>query len=178
MYHGVGEQLSKEWILKIMAVDSEDLRIAMRRWATGVAVVTTQYQDIRHGMTVNSFTSVSLTPPLVLVSLERKTRTHGLVEKSGLFGITVLSENQQSVSDCFAGRCGDHDNRFSNLATHTLLTSAPFIDGGLLYLDCRVVTTYEASTHTLFIGEVVASQLGLNDQPLIYLDRTYRRLQV
>jgi flavin reductase (DIM6/NTAB) family NADH-FMN oxidoreductase RutF len=161
-----------------MAVDSEELRLAMRRWATGVAVVTTQYQDVRHGMTVNTFTSLSLTPPLVMVSLERKTRTHGLVEKSGVFGITILSEDQQSVSDCFAGRCGDHENRFANLETHTLLTNAPFLDGGLVYLDCRVVTTFEASTHTLFIGEVLASQLGRDLQPLIYLDRMYRRMQV
>ena len=124
-----------------MAVGPEEFRLAMRNWATGVSVVTTEYQGVRHGMTVNSFTSISLTPPLVLVSLERKTRTHGLVVKSGIFGITILSENQQSVSDCFAGRCGDHENRFANLETHTLVTSAPFIDGGLVYLDCRVVTT-------------------------------------
>lgn len=161
-----------------MAVGPEEFRLAMRNWATGVSVVTTQYQGIRHGMTVNSLTSISLTPPLVLVSLERKTRTHSLVVKSGIFGITILSENQQSVSDCFAGRCGDHENRFANLETHSLVTSAPFIDGGLVYLDCRVVTTYDASTHTLFIGEVVASQIGKDDQPLIYLNRMYRRLQV
>ena len=161
-----------------MAVGPEEFRLAMRNWATGVSVVTTEYQGVRHGMTVNSFTSISLTPPLVLVSLERKTRTHGLVVKSGIFGITILSENQQSVSDCFAGRCGDHENRFANLETHTLVTGAPFIDGGLVYLDCRVVTTYNASTHTLVIGEVVASQLGKDDQPLIYLNRMYRRLQV
>lgn len=161
-----------------MAVGPEEFRLAMRNWATGVSVVTTQYQGIRHGMTVNSLTSISLTPPLVLVSLERKTRTHSLVGKSGIFGITILSENQQSVSDCFAGRCGDHENRFANLETHSLVTSAPFIDGGLVYLDCRVVTTYDASTHTLFIGEVVASQIGKDDQPLIYLNRMYRRLQV
>jgi flavin reductase (DIM6/NTAB) family NADH-FMN oxidoreductase RutF len=161
-----------------MAVDSEELRLAMRCWATGVAVVTTQYQDVRHGMTVNTFTSLSLTPPLIMVSLERKTRTHGLVKKSGVFGITILSEDQQNVSDCFAGRCGDHENRFANLETHTLLTNAPFLDGGLVYLDCRVVTTFEAGTHTLFIGEVLASQLGRDVQPLIYLDRMYRRMQV
>lgn len=64
-----------------MAVGPEEFRLAMRNWATGVSVVTTQYQDVRHGMTVNSFTSISLTPPLVLVSLERKTRTHSLVVK-------------------------------------------------------------------------------------------------
>ncbi len=162
----------------IMAVGPEEFRYAMRHWATGVSVVTTQYQGILHGMTVNSFISISLTPPLVLVSLERNTRTHGLVEKSGIFGITILSENQQSISDCFAGRCGDHDNRFANLGTHTLTTSSPFIDGGLFYLDCRVVSTFDAATHTLFIGEVVASQPGEDDQPLIYLNRSYRRLQV
>ncbi len=160
-----------------MPVDPEEFRMAMRRWATGVAVVTTLNGGVRHGMTVNSFTSISLTPPLVLVSLERKTRTHGMLEKSGIFGVTILSEHQQSVSDCFAGRCGDHEDRFANLTIHTLQTGAPLIDGGLYFLDCRVVATYAASTHTLFIGEVVASQQGKDDQPLIYLDRMYRRVQ-
>jgi flavin reductase (DIM6/NTAB) family NADH-FMN oxidoreductase RutF len=161
-----------------MAVDPEEFRLAMRSWATGVSVVTTKYQDVRHGMTVNSFTSISLTPPLVLVSMEQKTRTHSLVEKSRIFGITILSEHQQTISDCFAGRCGDQENRFANLKTHILLTGAPFVDGGLVDLDCQVVSTFDAGTHTLFLGEVVALQSGKEDLPMIYFSRTYRRLQI
>jgi flavin reductase (DIM6/NTAB) family NADH-FMN oxidoreductase RutF len=128
-------------------------------------------------MTVNSFTSVSLTPPLVMVSLERKTRTFSLVSRVKNFGVTILSESQQEVSDCFAGRCPDHVDRFEGLETFTLQTGAPFIRSGLAFIDCQVVSTYDAGTHCLFIGEVVAIQNSLLDQPLLYYNRTYRRMQ-
>ena len=162
-----------------MTVEPEELRRTMRQWATGVTVVTSFYNDVRHGMTVNSFTSVSLNPPLVLVSLERKTRTHRLVEQAGIFGVTILNQEQQEVSDCFAGRFPEREDRFCNVDTYTLLTGASFISGGLAGIDCRVVMKYEAGTHTLFIGEVVALQLPPADsgEPLLYYNRTYHRLQ-
>jgi flavin reductase (DIM6/NTAB) family NADH-FMN oxidoreductase RutF len=182
-----------------MAVDPEEFRKAMRQWATGVAVVTAVYQDIRHGMTVNSFISISLDPPLVLVSLEHQTRTYHLVEQSGSYGVTILAQEQQEISDCFAGRHTEIENRFSNVPTYDLVTGAPFIEGGLASFDCRVVSKYDAGTHTLFIGEVVALKInsspvgggsfpgdpppeegdhpGYHD-PLIYYNRAYRRLQL
>ncbi len=142
-------------------------------------------------MTVNSFTSISLTPPLVLVSLERRTRTHGLVEQAGFFGVTILNHAQQDISDCFAGRHTEKEDRFSNIETYTLVTGADFISGGLAGLDCRVVSRYEAGTHTLFIGEVLAIQINSppgnpaqdargrpgSKEPLLYFNRAYRRLQ-
>ncbi|MGE5224006.1 MAG: flavin reductase family protein [Omnitrophica WOR_2 bacterium] len=160
-----------------MAVDPEEYRRAMRQWATGVSVVTTSLNGVRHGMTVNSFTSVSLTPPLLLVSLERSTRTHRLIKQAGFFGVTILSHSQQEVSDCFAGRHTELEDRFYNLKTHVLVTGAPFVDGGLAYVDCKVVSSYEVGTHTLFIGEVLALELTDLHQPLIYYNRTYKGLQ-
>jgi flavin reductase (DIM6/NTAB) family NADH-FMN oxidoreductase RutF len=134
-------------------------------------------------MTVNSFTSISLSPPLILVSLERSSKTYGLVKKAGFFGVSILSDGQQDISDCFAGRHTEKENRFSNISTHTLVTGAPFIDGGLAYFDCHTVDTYEAGTHTLFIAEVLAIELAEPEaaenksHPLVYYNRSYRRLQ-
>lgn len=156
-----------------MVVGSEDLRVALRRWATGVTVVTTQHESIRHGMTVNSFTSLALEPPLVSVALERVTRTHSMVQQSGIFGVTILSNTQQEVSDCFAGRHTEHQDRFAGILTHTLLTGAPFIVGGFAFFDCRVVTNYLVGTHTLFVAEVIAVQLGESTQPIIYFNQSY-----
>jgi flavin reductase (DIM6/NTAB) family NADH-FMN oxidoreductase RutF len=164
-----------------MVVDSEELRSAMRKWTTGVTVVATEVNQIKHGMTVNSFTSISLVPPLILVSLQQSTRTHKLVQEAGYFGLTILSKNQQKISDCFAGRKPDHKDRFEGLETRVLVTGAPFIFGGLAFLDCRVVSTYEAGNHTLFIADVLAILLepetGGQGQPLVYYDRAYRLLQ-
>lgn len=141
-----------------------------------MTIVTTQHQDQQHGMTVSSFTSVSLDPPLVLVSLQDSTRTCQLVKASGVFGVTVLEESQQDLSDRFAGRTGDENNRFAGLELLRLVTGVPFIPEGLAYFDCRVVTAHPAGDHTLMIGEVLAAQRGRSGLPLIYYDRDYRQL--
>jgi flavin reductase len=163
-----------------MAVDPSDFRAAMREWATGVSVLASDYQGLRHGMTVNSFTSVSLTPPLVLVSLEMKSRTHALVKNAGFFGVTILARRQEEISDCFAGRHTEHEDRFENVEAFTLTTGAPFITGGLAFFDCRVVSSHDVATHTIFIAEVVSLQVDshqVESHPLIYHRQTYKGVQ-
>lgn len=160
-----------------MSVTSEDLRLAMRRWASGVTVVTSVYNGFRHGMTVNSFTSISLDPPLILVSIERKTRTYKLIEQADVFGVTILSVDQQDISDCFAGRHTEDEDRFANVETFSLASGVSFIKGGLAFLDCRVMTTLGAGDHTVFVGEVIACRYSEDFDPLLYADRRYRRLQ-
>jgi flavin reductase (DIM6/NTAB) family NADH-FMN oxidoreductase RutF len=86
--------------------DPESMRRAMRHWVAGVTVVTSIGQGIQHGMTVSSFTSISLIPPMILVSLERATRTYELVTQSGIFGVSILRLEQQLISERFAGRIG------------------------------------------------------------------------
>jgi len=157
-------------------VDPEVLRLAMRQWATGVTIVTSLLGGIRHGMTVSSFTSVSLTPPLVLISLEWGTRTHDLVKNAGIFGVTILARQQQEISDRFAGRHTEDMDRFDGLETFTLATGVSLLEGGLASFDCQVVGVYEAGDHTIFIGDVVAAQIGPGNQPMIYYDRAYRNL--
>lgn len=158
-------------------VDPELFRQAMRRWASGVTVVTSRFGEVQHGMTVSSFTSVSLAPPLVLVSIEQSTRTHEMIEQSGIYGVTILDHTQQEVSDCFAGRHTEHEDRFLHIRTFTLVTGAPLLEKGLASFDCRVVSAYPAGSHTLFIAEVLAASIGPGDAPLIYYHRAYRRLE-
>jgi flavin reductase (DIM6/NTAB) family NADH-FMN oxidoreductase RutF len=158
------------------SVQPEALRQAMRHWATGVTVVSTNNNGMRHGMTVSSFTSISLEPPLVLVSLAKAARTHGLVQRSGIFGVTLLDQSQQQISERFAGRITDDQDRFAGLETFVLSTGAPFLRGGLSFLDCEVVATHEAGDNTLFIGQVVDLQAMPDGIPLIYYDRGYRQL--
>jgi len=148
----------------------------MRQWATGVTIVASTLNGHRHGMTVSSFTSVSLEPPLVLVSIERVVRTHKFVSQSGIFGVSILSEKYQKISDRFAGRETELNDRFEGLNTFTLETGAPLLQDGLANFDCRVVSQHEAGSHSLFIGLVVGVRLGNSGKPLIYYDREYRRL--
>lgn len=162
-----------------MSADPDILRQAMRFWTTGVTIVTSAHDNIQHGMTVSSFTSLSLNPPQVLIALAQNSRTHDLVTRSRIFGISILANDQQELSDRFAGRVPDELDRLTGLETFCLTTGAPLLQGGLAHLDCRVVTTLGSGTHTVFIGEVLAAQgvAGADVEPLIYFDRAYRKLQ-
>ncbi|MBI5963752.1 MAG: flavin reductase [Chloroflexi bacterium] len=159
-----------------MTLDSEKLRAAMRAWSAGVTVVTAVHEGVKHGMTVNSFTSISLDPALVTISLQQSARTHELVIQSRAFGLTILSNEQVKISDLFAGRMSETEDRFADLQTETLVTGSPLIVGGLAWLDCRVVETFDAGMNTLFIAEVVAASGSGDGLPLIYHNRKYWEL--
>jgi flavin reductase (DIM6/NTAB) family NADH-FMN oxidoreductase RutF len=159
-----------------MALDPEQLRAAMRAWSSGVTVVTAAYGGEQHGMTVNSFTSVSLEPPLIIISLQDTARTRDLVYHAQAFGVTILSAAQQEISERFAGRTGDSEHRMAGLETETLVTGAPFLKGGLAYFDCRVRQSVDVGPNTMFIAEVVAARGNGEGHPLLYHNRKYHRL--
>jgi flavin reductase len=159
-----------------MTIESDSLRQAMRYWATGVTVVTAAHEDVQHGMTVSSFTSVSLTPPQVLISLAQNARTHDLIMRSRNFGISILDATMQDLSDRFAGRVPDEMDRLVGVETFRLASGAPLLRQGLAQLDCHVVTTLGSGTHTIFIAEVLAAQSGEGGDPLLYFNRSYQKI--
>ena len=171
-----------------MPVDPEALRAVMRHWPTGVAVLTARHAGQVHGMTVNSFTSISLEPPLVLVCIERIVRTHALVEQSRAFAISFLREGQAWISDRFAGRNTENQDRFAGLNTYTAVTGAPILADNLGHLDCVVIAAHPAGDHTIFVAEVASAAEGsawptgpaghdhAGLSPLLYFDRGYHHL--
>ena len=162
----------------------------MRHWPTGVTILTSRINEYAHGMTVNSFASVALDPPLVLASIENNVRTHALILRSGCFALSFLREGQEWISDRFAGRDTENADRFEGLATYSAVTGAPILAENIGHLDCRVVASHPAGNHTIFIGEVVDAGAGTAgpvvgdeaapaeavERPLIYFNRGYRRL--
>jgi len=158
-----------------MAVTAEQLKESMRHWASGVAIVTSRYGDEVHGMTVNSFTSVSITPPIIVVTLANTTRTYKLVKQSGVFGVTFLNSIQQHLSERFAGQIEEQQDRFEGLETFVIEKGVPFIKGGLAYLECEVQEEYAMEFSTLFIAKVMATIKG-SGTPLIYHNRGYYKL--
>lgn len=160
-----------------MTADAEALRTFMRHWATGVAIITVHDQGQIHGMTVNSFTSVTLTPPLVLVCIERAVRTHAMLTRSGQFALSILAEGQDSISNRFAGRDTEHKDRFEGLETFTATTGAPILANNLGYLEGRVVSSHEAGTHTIFVAEVLNAQTSVQNRPLLYFNQGYRQIK-
>ena len=158
-----------------MNITADDLKEVMRNWTSGVAIISSEYQGIYQGMTVNSFTSVSVQPPMVVVTLANNTRTCNLVKTSRVFGLTILSSSQKNVSDRFAGKVGEYENRFAGLTTFHLSSLCPLISDGLAWLDCVIFNEIDLGNSTLFIAEVIATMIGEGD-PLLYHNRDYYRL--
>jgi flavin reductase (DIM6/NTAB) family NADH-FMN oxidoreductase RutF len=154
-------------------VDSALYRRTCARFATGITVVTVVDEQGRpHGLTVNSFSSVSLDPPLVLVSIDLRNAILGHFLGSRFFGINILTEHQQHVSRRFSSTSED---RFSNLAWHRGETGVPLLEGVLAHMECTVSRIFEAGDHTVLLGEVCFA--GYTEgRPLVYFGSAYQNL--
>jgi len=150
----------------------------MRRFPTGVTLLTVRDGDRIHGMTANSFTSVSLSPTLVLICVNQKNTTHQFITRAGNFAINMLSARQPAIAQRFARQSAQPIDPFADMAYHLAATGAPIIDDCIAYVDCRVTAAYPAGDHTIFIGEVLHAGFGnaRDDQPLIWLDGAYTSL--
>lgn len=154
------------------------LRRACGQFATGVTVVTVRDGDGFRGMTANSFTSVSLDPPLVLVSIDRRNRTHHLLSEGEPFVVSVLSQAQQRWSDRFAGRHGDIQHQFDDIP-HTLSSDGvPIIDEAAATFSCRVAAIHPAGDHSLFVGRVERIESTPGRTPLLFFAGKYRAVQM
>jgi flavin reductase (DIM6/NTAB) family NADH-FMN oxidoreductase RutF len=158
-------------------INPEQLKEVMRAWITGVAIITGSFAGQSHGMTANSFTSIALSPPTVMVVLAQGTRTHNLVISGHAFGVTILDVAQKELGRRFAGQVDVSQPRFEGLETFTLVTGVPLIKGGLAYLDCQVAHSFDIGRTTVFLGEVLATQKDPKGRsPLLYFNRHWRKL--
>ena len=158
------------------AITPTEFRRACGQFATGVTVVTARDGVGVRGMTANSFTSVSLDPPLVLVSVDRRNRTHQLLETDGRFVVNVLAEGHGEISDRFAGRHGAVQDRFDDLPHRLTPDGLPVIDGALASFICRLEAVHPAGDHSLFVGRVERIESAPGAAPLLFFAGGYRRL--
>ena len=146
----------------------DDFRAAMGRFATGVTVVTTgDDQGEPHSMTANSFTSVCLDPPVVLVCVGHSTHTYGYVERSGKFGINILSEEQEDLGAYFAKRPEDRtgDMKYGYTVAEG---GVPFLEGSMVFFSCTVVGSHVYGDHTVYMGEVKEVRQNEEGAPLMF----------
>jgi flavin reductase (DIM6/NTAB) family NADH-FMN oxidoreductase RutF len=144
------------------------LRRAMGRFATGVTIVTTAQRDQVHGMTANGVMSVSLEPPLIVVSLGAS-KMDELLPRTRRYGVSVLGAEQEGLARHFAGRpVEDVAPRF------TWWKELPFVDGALAHVGCRVEAIHEAGDHRLWIGRVEHMEYRDGDPLLFYAGRFER----
>lgn len=157
-------------------VTPDDFKQIMRRWASTVTIVTTRSGSEIHGLTATAFSSLSASPPMVLVCVGRMARSHELITESGVFCVNFLAADMKDLSDRFAGRLTSEE-RYAGLDHTTHATGAPVLSRALAFLDCRVAQSFTAGDHTIFTGHVEsAGLLRPDDLPLLYFHGTYRRL--
>jgi flavin reductase (DIM6/NTAB) family NADH-FMN oxidoreductase RutF len=160
-----------------MMVTQTDFRKALGSFATGVTVITVDYEGEVHGMTANAFSSVSLDPPLVLVCVDHRARTHAHLHARKRFGVNVLAETQQIISEYYARPAQDHRHAEQEAGAHFDRTAhgTPVLNGALAYLECRLHTAQDAGDHTIFIAEVEEVVVRGGD-PLLYHRGEYRTI--
>ena len=159
-----------------MAVERDVFEAALRRWASGVTIVTAEWRGQRFGMTASAFSSVSIDPPLVLVCPDRRSKTLPFLRRSGAFTVNVLASDQEALSSRFAA-AGNEDMRFEGLVCSTGKTGTPRLPGALVALDCRTVSLHEAGDHVICVGEVMDANVSARGAPLVYYEGHYRTLE-
>src|SRR5574338_669067 len=134
------------------------LRQMMARFATGVTVISARYGPLLAGMTANAIASVSIDPPLMMASVNRRSETHQAIVQSHSFAASVLSLEQRELADCFAQpTTATKLKRFCDAPWHEAETGSPILDGAIAYFDCRLVDRHDGGDHTIFIGAIVAA---------------------
>jgi len=176
-----GKPLISGWLLRKTYIKNDDrytvgfsgerLKVILRNYPTGVTIVTTRVDDQYYGLTVNSFTSVSLEPPLVLIAIDRRIQSHDAIRRSGFFVVNILPYRLRELAVRFA--TAPREERFRGLTVRLSKLGAPIIDGAAAYLECKVINEFPGGDHTIFIGEVIDGDLLSDGPPLVYYNRGY-----
>ncbi len=156
-----------------MPIDRNELRRVMGHFATGVTVITTLNKDGQmHGLTANAFSSVSLDPPLCLISVDKKAESYGSFEESRVFTVNILASDQESLSRKFAVSGG---NKFEGVAYRVGANGAPILNGALAYIECKLYAAYDGGDHTIYLGEVQQAEIT-ESKPLLFFRGGYREI--
>jgi cob(II)yrinic acid a,c-diamide reductase len=164
-------------VLKKNDVEPQAYRDAMSHFAGAVHVVTTDGPAGRRGATVIAACSVSDSPPMVLVCLNRENPNNRLYVENGNFALNTLSAHHQPLAAAFSGAAGlTPDARFELGKWDTLSSGAPTLTDALAVFDCELFDTKELATHRVLFGKVTGLRIGDNFEPLLYHARNYRVL--
>jgi flavin reductase (DIM6/NTAB) family NADH-FMN oxidoreductase RutF len=156
---------------------SSEFRLALGQFATGVTVVTAERSPGHvHGMTANSFTSVSLDPPLILICVSHAAQLLPMVKRQKRFGVNILKNNQRAISEYYA-RTEESSETEKQLGIRYRWTEKgiPLLEDVLVNLTCNVVDSHVAGDHTIFIAEVESVEI-YDGEPLLYLRGNYRHV--
>ncbi len=155
--------------------NSREFRDVLGSFATGVTIVTSNYQDAPVGMTINSFSSVSLEPPLVLWCLSKDANSYDIFSSTKFYNIQILSETQKELSKKFANPDSD---KFDGVSWHSDNREVPYIEGCKATLHCEQETLHEGGDHIIVVGRVIEISEMTEEKPLIFAQGKYAELKV
>ncbi|MEM8532459.1 MAG: flavin reductase family protein [Chloroflexota bacterium] len=156
-----------------MAIDEARFRQTMGYFASGVTVVTTHHNDHPYGITVSSFASLSLRPPLILVCIDTSLRTHDAILSAGRFAVNFLEKQQEHISRQFASR---DDDKFASIPWSKGQLGLPLLENVHATIECKLYNTLPGGDHSIFIGEVAFTEV-YEGSPLLYYRRGYHELK-
>ncbi|MEQ1572481.1 MAG: flavin reductase family protein [Myxococcota bacterium] len=156
------------------ATGSNAFRGVLSRWASGVSVVTSNDNGMLYGLTVSSFSALSLDPPLVLVCLANTNRIVSMIEASGGFAVSILASDQQQASAYFAQPGRLPTTEFTEIAGEWTPAGQPVIAGALAWITCTTHALVRQGDHTICIGAVGDTRVDEGKAPLLYWNRAYR----
>jgi flavin reductase (DIM6/NTAB) family NADH-FMN oxidoreductase RutF len=153
---------------------ADDFKQALASWASGVAVVTSVDGGLLYGLTVSSFTSVSLNPPLILVCLATTNRMPAMITASGRFAVSILGRDQQAASNYFAISGREPTPHFEQIDGDWTSGGMPVVKGCIAWIDCKLYEMLTHGDHSIVVGEVIEARSAVDPDPLLYYRRAYR----
>jgi flavin reductase (DIM6/NTAB) family NADH-FMN oxidoreductase RutF len=156
-----------------MSLES-DFKDTLAAWASGVSVVTAADGDAVYGLTVSSFSSLSLDPPLVLVCLANNNRLPAMIQQVGSFAVSILERRQEAASNGFSSRGRAPSSDITASGCRWTESGAPVVDGAMGWLACTLHDSIAQGDHTIFVGRVIEASADPEGEPLLYFRRAYR----
>ncbi|MCB0711218.1 MAG: flavin reductase [Ignavibacteriae bacterium] len=158
-------------------VNADSLRRAMRRFASGVTIVTSQHNAEAVGITVSAFSSISLDPPVVMISINRASSAAPVILNAESFAVHILSSEQEMLSVRFAESL-PWEEKLGNSTSMTGLTGIPILSEAFTAIECWLINAITIGTHSVMFGQVVGIYLHETtpETPLLYYDQNYRTL--
>jgi flavin reductase (DIM6/NTAB) family NADH-FMN oxidoreductase RutF len=157
-----------------MAVSDAEFKQALSSWATGVTIVTTRHQGKVYGLTVSSFSTLSIDPQLVLVCIQNSNHLEHMARASQVIGISVLSLGQEDISSHFAISGRDPVDSYDG--TVTAITGSPLFEDSITQIDCELRQVIDGGDHAILLAEPVFTHYDGERRPLMYYGRGYRSL--
>ena len=156
--------------------DLQGFKDAMSQMATGVTIVSSFFEDTNFGMTVSSFTSVSLHPPLVSICIDKRVVICSIIQNAKRFAVNILSHEQTELGQVFSTPNIDMTQRFQNGTWTKLSTASPVLQDSLAWIDCSLYAAHDIGDHLIFIGEVQSCHAQKKGTPAIYYQRQWHIL--